>query len=585
MYSIPPKVWITSAALSVSSDTAFTSYLSVLNGSLLISIHKGEIPGLKDFLYSANPFTLPDDFFTARVWLVSFACLPANHSLQSVYRSRNCTGKETLKIMDNYFDVNTFRFTYAVYKAVYALAYSLHNMLSFLRNSQQSVGELNYGKVFKPYQLSQYIKNVRFNTSSGEEHYFDNGLAIGQYDIVNWVITPNKTVVTPQIGSFMSSASAGNQLRINDQAIMWNHKFNQTPRSVCSESCLPGYRKAPQTSRPICCYDCVPCSDGEISNKTDMENCMKCAEDQWSNENRTMCINRIIEFLSYEDILGLVLSCIAIFFSLITLGVLVIFIYHRDTAIVKANNRDLSYILLLSLTLCFLCSFLFIGRPTDFTCFFRQAAFGIIFAIAVSSVLAKTITVVIAFNATKPGSKARKWVGSKISIYLVCICSLGEVIICLSWFLSSPPFLSFDTREQSNKMILQCNEGSVAAFYFVVGYIGFLAVLSFIVAFLARKLPDSFNEATYITFSMLVFCSVWLSFIPAYLSTKGKYTVAVEIFAILASSAGLLCCIFVPKCYIIVIRPDLNTRENLIGKKTNRSTADTGTYTLSSNMP
>ncbi|KAM4652155.1 vomeronasal type-2 receptor 26-like [Discoglossus pictus] len=310
-----------------------------------------------------------------------------------------------------------------------------------------------------------------------------------------------------------------------------------------------------------------------------MENCMKCAEDQWSNGNRTMCINRIIEFLSYEDVLGLVLSCIAILFTLITLGVLLIFIYHRDTAIVKANNRDLSYILLLSLILCFLCPFLFIGRPTDFTCFFRHAAFGTIFAIAVSSVLAKTITVVIAFNATKPGSKARKWVGSKVSVCLVYICSLGEVIICFSWFLCSPPFSSFDTREKSNKMILQCNEGSVTAFYFVVGYIGSLAVLSFIVAFVGRKLPDSFNEATYITFSMLVFCSVWLSFFPAYLSTKGRYMVAVEVFAILASSAGLLGCIFLPKCYIIVIRPDLNTKENLIGKKLNRSIVDTGSHT------
>nr|XP_033781160.1 vomeronasal type-2 receptor 26-like [Geotrypetes seraphini] len=339
------------------------------------------------------------------------------------------------------------------------------------------------------------------------------------------------------------------------------------PLSVCSEICVPGYRKIIDREKPVCCFDCVPCSEGEYSNTTDADDCKKCPEDQWPNEKKDGCLPRVIDFLSYDDPLGIALSTISFLLFSITAVLLGIFIKYRKTAVVKANNRNLSYILLISLMLSFLSTLLFIGQPGTVTCLLRQSAFGIIFTIAVSSVLAKTVIVVIAFSATKPNSRLRKWVGTRVSSYVVSLCTFGEVLICTIWLFISPPFPEYDTQSEKGKMIPQCNEGSAIAFYTVIGYMGFLALLSLIVAFLVRKVPDSFNEAQFITFSMLVYCSVWVSFIPVYLSTKGKYIAAVEIFAILTSSGGLLGCIFTPKCYIILLRPDLNTKDHLIGKQ------------------
>ncbi|XP_069461132.1 vomeronasal type-2 receptor 26-like [Ambystoma mexicanum] len=416
-------------------------------------------------------------------------------------------------------------------------------------------------------QLHRHMRNVHFKTSAGDEVYFDaQGDPPAHFDILNWIYYSAENMTSVKVGSLSVSATGEQQFTIDDTAIHWHPRFMQTPRSVCSESCLPGDRKLTRKEKPICCYDCTPCPEGEITNTTDMSECIACPAEQWSNEKRDACIPRTLELLSYDDPMGAILTSVTGVFFFLTAGVLGIFITFRDTPIVKANNRDLSYTLLLALMLSFLSSLLFIGRPSMATCALQQPAFGVVFTIAVSSVLAKTITVIIAFNATKPGSKLRNWVGTRVSSCLVILCSLGEVVVCTVWLLFSAPFPDIDTKSEHGKMILHCNQGSAFFFYAVVGYMAILAFLSFVVAALARKLPDSFNEAQFITFSMLVFCSVWVSFIPAYLSTKGKYMVAVEVLAIQASSAGLLGCIFIPKCHVILLRPERNTKEYLMGK-------------------
>ncbi|XP_048223610.1 vomeronasal type-2 receptor 116-like, partial [Perognathus longimembris pacificus] len=530
---------------------------------LIFSHHHPYVSGFTDFVKAVSPSKYPEDFFLARLWFLSFNC---SISESDCVTWENCPHDASLDWLPRHnYDLTMSGNSYNIHNAVYSVAQALHDMLLH-QTEMQTMGNRK-GTLPSPAQLHAFLKNIQFNNAAGDQVIWDERRKFeAEYDIVNIWNFPEGLQLEVKIGTFSPYALHGHQLSLSEDMVQWAIGTTETPHSVCSESCGPGYRKSPQEGEAVCCFDCTPCPENEIANGTDMEQCVKCTDHQYSNTERNQCLLRAVSFLAYGEPLGIALASVALGLSTLTAVVLGVFVKHHNTPIVKANNQALSYILLISLIFCFLCSLLFIGRPNSVTCILQQTTFGVTFTIAVSAVLAKTVTAVMVFKFTSPGRTMRWLLVSRAPNIIIPICTLIQVILCAIWLGTSPPFIDTDAHSEHGLIIILCNKGSLTAFYCVLGFLASLALASFTVAFLARNLPDIFNEAKFLTFSMLVFCSVWLTFLPVYHSAKGKLMVAIEVFSILTSSAGLLGCIFAPKCYIILLRPDRNVLHALRNK-------------------
>ncbi|XP_054460806.1 LOW QUALITY PROTEIN: extracellular calcium-sensing receptor-like [Anoplopoma fimbria] len=570
--------WIASEAWSAAAVLQTPRLMPYLGGTLGIAIRRGDIPGLRDFLLRIRPdlniSSSSNNYGHSMVlqfWEYTFDCRFAPPPAGWVEAGGElCTGQEDLKSVGmELLDVSDLRPEYNIYKAVYALAYALDDMLQCKPGrgpySGNSCGTL---QTLEPWQLMHYLEKVNFTTSFGDQVSFDeNGDALPIYDVMNWIWLPDGRTKIQNVGLIKKLASKDEELTLDEDKIFWNFDSKQSPVSVCSESCPPGTRMARKKGQPICCFDCVPCSEGKFSNDTDSMECTSCPEDFWSSPQRDHCVLKKTEFLSYHEPLGICLTTTSLLGTFICAVVLGIFTYHRSTPMVRANNSELSFLLLVSLKSCFLCSLLFIGRPRLWTCQLRHAAFGISFVLCVSCILVKTMVVLAVFKASKPGGGASlKWFGAVQQRGTVMVLTSIQAAICTAWIVSASPAPHKNTQYQNDKILYECAVGSTVGFAVLLGYIGLLAILSFLLAFLARNLPDNFNEAKLITFSMLIFCAVWVAFVPAYINSPGKYADAVEVFAILASSFGLLLALFGPKCYIILLRPERNTKKAIMGR-------------------
>ncbi|XP_015414162.1 PREDICTED: metabotropic glutamate receptor 4 isoform X2 [Myotis davidii] len=444
-----------------------------------------------------------------------------------------------------------------VIDAVYAMGHALHAMHRDLCPGR--VGLCPRMDPVDGTQLLKYIRSVNFSGIAGNPVTFnENGDAPGRYDIYQYQLR-NGSAEYKVIGSWTD------HLHLRMERMLWPGSGQQLPRSICSLPCQPGERKKTVKGMP-CCWHCEPCTGYQY--QVDRYTCKTCPYDMRPTENRTGCrpIPIIkLEWASPWAVLPLFLAIVGI---AATLFVVVTFMRYNDTPIVKASGRELSYVLLAGIFLCYATTFLMIAEPDLGTCSLRRIFLGLGMSISYAALLTKTNRIYRIFEQGKRSVSAPRFISpaSQLAITFSLI-SLQLLGICV-WFVVDPSHSVVDFQDQRTldprfaRGVLKCDISDLSLIC-LLGYSMLLMVTCTVYAIKTRGVPETFNEAKPIGFTMYTTCIVWLAFIPIFFGTSQSAdklyiqttTLTVSVSLSASVSLGML---YMPKVYIILFHPEQN---------------------------
>ncbi|XP_020619963.1 extracellular calcium-sensing receptor-like [Orbicella faveolata] len=475
--------------------------------------------------------------------------------------------------------------------AVYAAAYALDRSIR-CRDSEEKLqgGECALTKPLKTggVDLLPFLKNVSFRGLTGVVEFDDHGdPKESSFEIVNIQVhgagEKNKFIV-----GFWNSKEQ-QRLRLNDSAIKWANGsvYTEVPASVCSEVCLPGTRQ--EVIAP-CCWKCVKCPGDTVSKEPGSTNCTTCPPKQKSNDAKTTCVSLPVKNLRLEDTAGVLLSCVTVVGYCLTTAALLVFLKYRETAIVKASNRQLSFVLLLAIFLSFTLALLSLAEPTDFICRVAQFSRYIIYSTFVSILWLKSVRIFVLFQFDVSRMASQSYISkAKYQVALVALVNSVDVVLLIAWFASDPPFRN-EKIQPTQYIFYTCTPygSSVgkALYFMVCSYVLLLSLLSSFYAFKVRKLPDNFNEARFIAFSLYIILLSALCYYSVEFSVQeGWYVSVIACTTTLVDSFGLLGCMFAPKVFNILFHPERNSKEVIGSQITAYVCENAGLTNLSGNIP
>ncbi|KAE8286834.1 Metabotropic glutamate receptor 1 [Larimichthys crocea] len=521
-------------------------YEQEAEGGITMKLQSEVVKTFDDYYLKLRLDTNTRNPWFSEFWQYRFQCRLAGHPQENKNYKKVCSGNESLH--ENYVQDSKMGF---VINAIYAMAHGLHDMHQELCPDQTGLCEAM--DPIDGSKLLDYLLKTSFKGVSGEDIYFDeNGDTPGRYDIMN---LQSVSDMAEGRYDYINVGSWHEGILSIDDYKLWLNSSDMV-RSVCSEPCSKGQIKVIRKGEVSCCWICTTCKDNEYVQ--DEFTCKACELGWWPDDDLSGCQPLPLKYLDWADvesIVAVVFSCVGI---LITSFVTFVFIQYRDTPVVKSSSRELCYIILAGIFMGYICPFTLIARPTVASCYLQRLLVGLSSAMCYSALVTKTNRIARILAGSKKKICTRKprfmsaWAQVIIAFMLISVQLTLEITLII---LEPPePIKSYPSIREVYLICNTSNVGMVAP----LGYNGLLIMSCTYYAFKTRNVPANFNEAKYIAFTMYTTCIIWLAFVPIYFGSN--YKIITTSFSVSLSVTVALGCMFTPKMYIIIAKPERNVR-------------------------
>ncbi|XP_054639719.1 metabotropic glutamate receptor 4-like isoform X4 [Dunckerocampus dactyliophorus] len=480
-------------------------------GAVTILPKRQSIKGFDRYFISRTLENNRRNIWFAEFWENNFSCKLSRHALKKGSGLKKCTNQERIGKDSNYEQEGKVQF---VIDAVYAMAHALHNMHQELCPGK--VGLCSKMDPINGTHLLKHIRRLNFKGIAGNPVLFnENGDAPGRYEIYQYQIR-NQTAEYKIIGHWTD------QLHLNVRSMQWPGIVHQIPSSICSPPCRAGERKKIVKGIP-CCWHCERC-DG-YQYQADTFTCKMCRFDLRPNENHTGCVSIPIVKLEWSSPWAVIPVLIAVVGIMATLFVVVTFIRYNDTPIVKASGRELSYVLLTGIFLCYATTFLMISTPDVGICSLRRIFLGLGMSISYAALLTKTNRIYRIFDQGTMSLSAPRFISPASQLIITFTLASVQLLGVCIWFGVDPSkaIIDYEDQRTSNpslaRGVLKCDISDLSLIC-LLGYSMLLMVTCTVYAIKTRGVPETFNEAKPIGFTMYTTCIIWLAFIPIFFGTS-----------------------------------------------------------------
>ncbi|XP_062609120.1 metabotropic glutamate receptor 4-like [Saccostrea cucullata] len=463
-------------------------------------------------------------------------------------RIKQCSGEEYIGMKGAPY--NQEGLVQFVIDSVYALAHALHNLLS----DQCSVPFQNCTTtaVTSGEEVLKYIRNVSFTGVGGDWVEFNKeGDGLGKYDIFQYQQASKGLYSYVQVGDWIDS------LRLNESMLKWKKK--NVPYSVCSEPCSPGFARLEKGLK--CCWGCFQCAFNQYL--ADEYTCKDCPEGSKPSQNQSACTPLPVLSLEWGTFWMLLPIAFTSIGAVLTVLVIAVFIRYNETPIIMASGRELCYVLLVGILMSYGTSLIMLVRPTFILCTLRRLGLGVSLCLIYAAMLTKTNRIYRIFNNGIKAMVKRPSYTSPRSQLVICFGIVSvQIVGGITWLGFEKPDTVFVLQDQ-DYLVLKC-KASKTAIIVSLTYNIVLIIICTVYGVKTRKIPQNFNEAKCIAFTMYSTCIVWLAFIPIYFTASGgdfKIEVTSLCMCVSISATVALVCIFAPKIYIVLLQPHKNVRQ------------------------